>query len=136
MENTHKEELREQLSEEAYRVTQEGATEPPFTGVYYETKDDGMYHCVVCDAPLFDAHTKFDSGSGWPSFYDAVKTDAVRLSPDESLGTIRTEVSCRTCGAHLGHLFDDAPDTPTGKRYCINSCALALTKQDDENDAA
>ena len=79
-----KEDLRERLSEEAYKVTQEGATEPPFTGTYYEVKDDGMYHCIVCGAPLFDSNTKFDSGSGWPSFYDAVKTDAVRLSPDES----------------------------------------------------
>ena len=127
--------LRERLSETAYQVTQEGATEPPFTGTYYEAKDDGMYHCVVCDAPLFSSETKFDSGSGWPSFYDAAQTDALRLTTDTSGGMIRTEASCRACGAHLGHVFDDAPKTPTGKRYCINSCALSLNKQNDESEA-
>ena len=130
--NTDKEILRERLSEEVYKVTQEGATEPPFTGEYYKTKDDGMYHCAVCGAALFDSGTKFDSGTGWPSFYDTTGTDTLRLSPDESGGMMRTEVSCRKCGAHLGHLFEDAPDTPTGQRYCINSCALSLEKREQD----
>ena len=130
--NTDKEELQERLSEEAYKVTQEGATEPPFTGEYYKTKDDGMYHCAVCGVALFDSDTKFDSETGWPSFYDTTGTDSLRLSPDESDGMVRTEVSCRKCGAHLGHLFEDASDTPTGQRYCINSCALSLERREKD----
>ena len=129
---TDKKELRERLSEEVYRVTQEGATEPPFSGEYYKTEDDGMYHCAVCGAALFDSKTKFDSGTGWPSFYDTTGTDTLRLSVDESGGMVRTEVSCRKCGAHLGHLFEDAPDTPTGQRYCINSCALSLNNREKD----
>ena len=132
MMDTNKEELREQLSDEAYAVTQEGATEPPFSGEYYKTKDDGMYHCAVCGAALFDSNTKFDSKTGWPSFYDTTGTDTLRLSKDESHGMMRTEVSCRKCGAHLGHVFEDAPDTPTGQRYCINSCALSLNKREKD----
>ncbi|MCY4577071.1 MAG: peptide-methionine (R)-S-oxide reductase MsrB [Candidatus Kaiserbacteria bacterium] len=132
MEEDNKKELRERLSEEAYQVTQEGATEPPFTGEYYKTKDDGMYHCAVCGTELFDAGTKFDSGTGWPSFYDTTGTDTLRLSPDESQEMVRTEVSCRKCGAHLGHVFEDAPNTPTGQRYCINSCALSLNKKEKD----
>ena len=127
-----KEALRERLSEEAYKVTQEGATESPFSGEYYKMEDDGMYHCAVCGAALFDSGTKFDSGTGWPSFYDTTGTDTLRLSPDESSGMVRTEVSCRKCGAHLGHLFEDAPDTPTGQRYCINSCALFLERREKD----
>lgn len=130
--DTDKEALREHLSDEAYAVTQEGATEPPFSGEYYKTKDDGMYHCAVCGAALFDSDTKFDSETGWPSFYDATGTDTLRLSKDESHGMVRTEVSCRKCGAHLGHVFEDAPDTPTGQRYCINSCALSLNKREKD----
>ena len=131
--NKNKEDLRERLSEEAYKVTQQKATEPPFTGEYYQTKDDGRYHCAVCGAVLFDSSTKFDSGTGWPSFYEATGTDTLRLTPDESEGMVRTEVSCRKCGAHLGHVFNDAPSTPTGERYCINSCALSLeTREKDE----
>lgn len=134
--NSHKdkENLREQLSEEAYKVTQEKATEPPFTGEYYKTKDDGMYHCAVCGTALFDSNTKFDSSTGWPSFYDTTGTDTLKLTPDESQGMMRTEVSCRKCNAHLGHVFSDAPDTPTGERYCINSCALSLQKREKDND--
>ena len=131
MEGSDKEVLRERLSEEVYRVTQEGATEPPFTGEYYKTKDSGMYHCAVCGAALFDSNTKFDSETGWPSFYDMVNMDALRLSPDETHGITRIEVSCKKCGAHLGHRFEDAPDTPTGQRYCINSCALSLEKREE-----
>ena len=123
-------ELQQRLSDEAYRVTQEKATEPPFSGEYYRTTDDGMYRCIVCDAPLFPSDTKFESHSGWPSFYDAAHNDAVKLTPDDSAGMHRTEVSCAQCGAHLGHLFHDAPDTPTGQRYCINSCALSLEPDD------
>ncbi len=123
------ENLREQLSEQAYRVTQERATEPPYTGAYYKTKDDGMYHCIVCNSPLFDSSAKFDSHSGWPSFYTAVKDGSVSLKQDDSAGMRRTEVSCGACGAHLGHVFDDAPGTPTGQRYCINSCALSLAQR-------
>ena len=134
MEKYGKSALRERLSEEAYRVTQEKATEPPFTGEYYQTKDDGVYYCAVCGTALFDSHTKFDSGTGWPSFYEASGSDTLRLTPDESDGLIRTEVSCRMCGAHLGHLFNDAPETPTGERYCINSCALSLTKRGEKNE--
>ena len=122
-------ELREQLSEEAYKVTQEGATEPAFTGKYYKTKDDGMYRCIVCDTPLFDSTTKFDSHSGWPSFYETANTEAVKLTPDDSLGMTRTEVKCAKCDAHLGHVFDDATETPTGQRFCINSCALDLDEK-------
>ena len=122
-------ELREQLSEEAYKVTQEGATEPAFTGKYYKTKDDGMYRCIVCDTPLFDSTTKFDSHSGWPSFYETANTEAVKLTKDDSLGMTRTEVKCAKCDAHLGHVFDDATETPTGQRFCINSCALDLDEK-------
>lgn len=129
-----KDNLRERLSEEAYKVTQEKATEPPFTGEYYQTKEDGMYHCAVCGAALFDSNTKFDSGTGWPSFYETSGTDTLRLTPDESHGMMRTEVSCRKCGAHLGHLFNDAPSTPTGERYCINSCALSLQKREENEE--
>lgn len=118
--------LRDRLSEEAYKVTQEGGTEAPFTGEYYKNKRDGMYRCVVCGAELFSSKTKFDSHTGWPSFYDAENLDTIRLHDDDSHGMQRTEVRCAKCDAHLGHLFKDAPETPTGDRYCINSCALSF----------
>jgi peptide-methionine (R)-S-oxide reductase len=104
-----------------YAVTQKAATEPPFTGVYWDHHGDGIYRCVVCEAPLFDSKTKFESGTGWPSFFD--KTGTVTQHEDRSLGMRRIEVNCGNCGAHLGHLFPDGPE-PTGMRYCINSASL------------
>ncbi len=126
------EELRERLDDETYRVTQEQGTEAAFSGKYYKTKADGMYRCAVCNAELFDSKTKFDSYSGWPSFYDIAQAENVGTRVDSSLGTTRTEVLCKRCGAHLGHVFPDAPDTPTGQRYCINSCALNLEEKEKE----
>jgi peptide-methionine (R)-S-oxide reductase len=116
---------REELAPEQYEVLRRQGTERPFTGKYVHVKDDGMYHCAGCGAELFSSGTKFESGTGWPSFYEPAVAEAVEVREDRSHGMTRTEVVCARCGGHLGHLFDDGPD-PTGLRYCLNSCALEL----------
>ena len=111
------------LSDLQYKVTQEAATEPPFSGEFDDFFEKGNYECVVCGFSLFDSKTKFDSGCGWPAFFASI-SDALELREDLSHGMFRTEVLCKKCGAHLGHVFADAPKTPTGERFCINSCCL------------
>lgn len=120
--------LKARLSPEQYHVTQEKGTERAFTGEYWDTKDPGMYRCVVCGAELFSSETKFDSGTGWPSFYAPVNEDAVKTHADLSHGMRREEAVCGNCGAHLGHVFPDGPH-PTGSRYCMNSASLKLEKK-------
>ena len=122
-------EWREELTPEQYEVLRSKATERPFTGRYVHTKDRGMYRCGACGTELFSSDTKFDSGSGWPSFTEPANTENIELIPDNSHGMRRTEVVCKACGGHLGHVFDDGPG-PTRQRYCINSCALELDPAD------
>jgi peptide-methionine (R)-S-oxide reductase len=119
-------ELKKKLTPEQYRILREKGTETPFTGKYLDNKAKGMYTCAACGAQLFSSDTKFDSKTGWPSFYDVTKSDAVKLDEDNSHGMHRVEVSCANCGSHLGHVFNDAPDQPTGQRFCINSACLGF----------
>ena len=120
-------EWREELTPDQYRILREQGTERPWTSEYLDVKGDGMFHCAACGAALFSTDTKFESGSGWPSFFEPAVADNVEVHTDTSHGMVRTEVSCSNCGGHLGHVFDDGPQ-PTGLRYCINGCALDLKK--------
>lgn len=122
-------ELKKKLTKEQYHVLREKGTEPAFTGKFVDHKEKGMYKCAACGAELFSSDTKFDSGSGWPSFYDVANKGNVELHDDHSFGMHRIEVTCKKCGSHLGHVFDDGPKNKTGKRFCINSCSLDFKKK-------
>jgi peptide-methionine (R)-S-oxide reductase len=121
-------EWRKKLTREQYKVLREKGTERPFTGKYWNNHEKGRYYCAACGAPLFDSDTKFESGSGWPSFYAPIDEKKITTHSDRSLGMVRTEVLCKKCGGHLGHVFPDGPK-PTGQRYCINSISLNFKKE-------
>ncbi|MGE5609266.1 MAG: peptide-methionine (R)-S-oxide reductase MsrB [Bacillota bacterium] len=118
-------EWRKLLTPEQYRIAREAGTERAFTGKYWNTHTPGIYHCAICGQPLFSSETKFESGTGWPSFYKPISAEAITTQADHAYGTLRTEINCSQCGAHLGHVFDDGPP-PTGLRYCLNSAVLNL----------
>lgn len=127
------EQWRERLTPEQYAVLRGKGTEPAFTGAYWDAKGDGVYRCAACSTQLFTSDTKYDSGSGWPSFWEPLTPDAVRFERDTAYGMVRTEVLCGTCGGHLGHLFDDGPQ-PTGQRYCMNSVSLEFQPAGQSED--
>ncbi|HLG91092.1 MAG TPA: peptide-methionine (R)-S-oxide reductase MsrB [Candidatus Saccharimonadales bacterium] len=126
------EEWKKRLTPQQYKILRQKGTEAPFTGDFLYNKDSGMYVCAACGAKLFTSDHKFDSKSGWPSFYNVFSSNAVKLTEDNSHGMRRVEASCANCGGHLGHVFNDAPDQPTGIRFCINSCALNFTPKDKQ----
>lgn len=128
--NKSEEQWRIELDPETYRVLREKGTERAFTGKFYKNKEAGTYVCRGCGSPLFTSDTKYDSGSGWPSFYDAIDKGVIETKTDYSHGMIRTEIMCAKCGGHLGHLFDDGPN-PTGQRYCVNSLSLDFKKKEE-----
>lgn len=125
------EEWRKILTPEQYKILREKGTETPFTGEYVDNHENGMYTCAACGTPLFSSDTKFESGSGWPSFYDVAEKGNVEVHEDTSHGMSRIEVTCATCGSHLGHVFNDGPADKTGQRYCINSCSLNFKKKEE-----
>ncbi len=127
-------EWKKELNDEQFRILRKKGTEAPFSGELLHNKADGMYTCGACGAALFDSETKYDSGSGWPSFWESVDPKAVRLEDDTQLGMTRTEVICATCSGHLGHVFNDGPKDQTGQRFCINSGALGFEAKDSKDN--